>query len=449
MREEESIFEVDHICLEVGDFSLKDISFVLRKGYITELVGASGSGKSTLIKAIANEYSIKAGTITMDGYDHVYQKRLFADGIGYVTADLHYFQDSMNIWDHLDVIKPLYEQFDEPLFLHYLEKYHIITRDTPDWKKKNEKPIAKYSYGQQMRIITAFALAHHPKVLLLDEPTANLDPVFCREYLDDLQTLINEEEVAVLFCTHLTEELDQIADYLIVMENGSILLQEEKEVLLEKYGVRNVKELLLAATKKREEMAEYKQKVAGITQKKAQKKEARRYLKQREQELSKKGIAAGDAAQKFQEAAAVLKKKNRFSNVICAGYYLAMLGVILVQIASFMMSKGQSAKGGWWILIFFGTMFVDTYTAAFENKGVDSFETLFPYIPVSKRDYDKVRKQHRRKALYYIAPLAMFYFAILIYGMIRWHDVAFRFYVLVVIAGIVLLEMFGTARPVR
>ena len=449
MREEESIFEVDHICVEVGDFSLKDISFVLRKGYITGLVGANGSGKSTLIKAIANEYSIKAGTITMDGYDHVYQKRLFADGIGYVTADLHYFQDSMNIWDHLDVIKPLYEQFDEPLFLHYLEKYHIITRDTPEWKKKNEKPIAKYSYGQQMRIITAFALAHHPKVLLLDEPTANLDPVFCREYLDDLQTLINEEEVAVLFCTHLTEELDQIADYLIVMENGSILLQEEKEVLLEKYGVRNVKELLLAATKKREEMAEYKQKVAGITQKKAQKKEARRYLKQREQELSKKGIAAGDAAQKFQEAAAVLKKKNRFSNVICAGYYLAMLGVILVQIASFMMSKGQSAKGGWWILIFFGTMFVDTYTAAFETKGVDSFETLFPYIPVSKRDYDKVRKQHRRKALYYIAPLAMFYFAILIYGMIRWHDVAFRFYVLVVIAGIVLLELFGPARPVR
>ena len=255
--------------------------------------------------------------------------------------------------------------------------------------------------------------------------------------------------MAVLFCTHLTEELDQIADYLIVMENGSILLQEEKEVLLEKYGVRNVKELLLAATKKREEMAEYKQKVAGITQKKAQKKEARRYLKQREQELSKKGIAAGDAAQKFQEAAAVLKKKNRFSNVICAGYYLAMLGVILVQIASFMMSKGQSAKGGWWILIFFGTMFVDTYTAAFENKGVDSFETLFPYIPVSKRDYDKVRKQHRRKALYYIAPLAMFYFAILIYGMIRWHDVAFRFYVLVVIAGIVLLELLGPARPVR
>ena len=307
MREEESIFEVDHICLEAGDFSLKDISFVLRKGYITGLVGANGSGKSTLIKAIANEYSIKAGTITMDGYDHVYQKRLFADGIGYVTADLHYFQDSMNIWDHLDVIKPLYEQFDEPLFLHYLEKYHIITRDTPDWKKKNEKPIVKYSYGQQMRIITAFALAHHPKVLLLDEPTANLDPVFCREYLDDLQTLINEEEVAVLFCTHLTEELDQIADYLIVMENGSILLQEEKEILLEKYGVRNVKELLLAATKKREEMAEYKQKVAGITQKKAQKKEARRYLKQREQELSKKGIAAGDAAQKFQEAAAVLK----------------------------------------------------------------------------------------------------------------------------------------------
>ena len=65
-----------------------------------------------------------------------------------------------------------------------------------------------------------------------------------------------------------------------------------------------------------------------------------------------------------------------------------MLGVILVQIASFMMSKGQSAKGGWWILIFFGTMFVDTYTAAFETKGVDSFETLFPYIPVSKRDYE-------------------------------------------------------------
>lgn len=69
MREEETIFKVDHICLE-------------------------------------------AGTITMDGYDHVYQKRLFSDGIGYVTADLHYFQDSMNIWDHLDVIKPLYEQFD-------------------------------------------------------------------------------------------------------------------------------------------------------------------------------------------------------------------------------------------------------------------------------------------------------------------------------------------------
>ncbi len=210
-------------------------------------------------------------------------------------------------------------------------------------RKKNEKPIVKYSYGQQMRIITAFALAHHPKVLLLDESTANLDPVFCREYLDDLQTMINEEE-----------------------------------------------------------------------------------------------------------AAAVLKKKNRFSNVICVGYYLTMLGVILVQIASFMMSKGQSAKGGWWILIFFGTMFVDTYTAAYEKNGLNSFETLLPYIPVSKKDYDRVRKQHRRRALYYIAPLAMLYFAVLIYGMIRWHRVVFRiFYVLVVIAGIVLLELFGPARPVR
>lgn len=110
MREEESIFEVDHICLEVGDFSLKDISFVLRKGYITGLVGANGSGKSTLIKAIANEYSIKAGTITMDGYDHVHQKRLFADGIKpFQQRDLCRIL-SRDAWSHPCTDRQLYDE---------------------------------------------------------------------------------------------------------------------------------------------------------------------------------------------------------------------------------------------------------------------------------------------------------------------------------------------------
>lgn len=250
-NEEKIILDVHQISVQIEDFSLKNITFQLKAGYITGLVGRGGSGKTSLIKTICNLYPKQSGSITVGDYDSVLQEAEAKNAIGLVMEELDYFSNNYTIWENAELLEPLYEVFDWERLEWYLKKYHIITGEQ-DYRKKYgaaNKPLAEYSLGEQIRIKMALAIAHHPKLLILDEPTANLDTVFQRQFLEDLQELVETEEVAVLLCTHIITDLERVGDYILLLEDGEIIADGSKEELMDKFPGKRLGEVILALTR--------------------------------------------------------------------------------------------------------------------------------------------------------------------------------------------------------
>ena len=202
ITDDTNVFVIDHLCLSKGDFVLKDISFEVPRGYITGLVGKNGSGKTTLMKAVCNVYTKQSGKISVAGLDHEKDEAAVKQQIGLVMPEFTFFEDKSLIANG-ELLGPLYENFSMERFIDYLIKFELK-------KEKNcsshlEKSL---STGQRVRFQLAFALAHDPELLLLDEPTANLDPAFRVKLLEDLQEVIEDGKTGVLMSTHLTADLD-------------------------------------------------------------------------------------------------------------------------------------------------------------------------------------------------------------------------------------------------
>lgn len=225
------------------DFTLRDISVEIPEGYITGLVGPNGAGKSTLMRLILDAESCDTGTITLDGMDHIQQGVAFRDQVGFVFENEKTFFRHRSALENGKVLGKLYSNWSQERFEEYLSQFQLTRRE------QRETPCGKLSKGQYMRFQLAFALAHKPKLLLLDEPTANLDPVFRIQFLQVLQEAIEGEEVAVLFATHITTDLDKIGDYLIVLDQGAVKAYGSKEELYDAYQVRKVSDVLLQAVK--------------------------------------------------------------------------------------------------------------------------------------------------------------------------------------------------------
>lgn len=217
--------EISGLCKSYGDFALEDVSLTLPGGSIMGLIGENGAGKTTTIKCILNLVRRDAGSITLMGYDTLTQERQAKAEVG-VVLDECFFHDTLRPRDIHTILSRVYQDWDRTLFENYLKKFQL-----PEGKF-----IKEFSRGMKMKLSLAAALSHHPKLLILDEATAGLDPVVRDEILDEFLGFIQDEEHSILISSHITSDLEKVADYITYLHQGRVVLSEAKDVLQDNYG---------------------------------------------------------------------------------------------------------------------------------------------------------------------------------------------------------------------
>jgi len=229
-----NILEIKNLRKEYNDFSLKDISFNLERGYIMGFIGPNGAGKSTTIKLIMNLIKKQSGEIKIFGKDNIKYEREIKQKIGFVYDENYYYED-LTIRDIKRIIAPFYKYWDEAAFNRYLKDFNL----------NPAKKIKTLSKGMKTKFSLAVALSHNADLIIMDEPTSGLDPIFRCEILDILCELIQDENKSVFFSTHIT------TDYITFINNGEIIFSESKEKVLDKYAIiKGSKELLDSDTEK-------------------------------------------------------------------------------------------------------------------------------------------------------------------------------------------------------
>ena len=222
----ENNLEVKNLCKKYDEFELKDINLKLPKGMIMGLIGENGAGKTTTIKSILNLINIDNGEIEIFGLNIKENEKKIKEDIGVVLDD-SFFSEYLNPADINKIMKKIYKNWDEKLYFKYLE----------DFKLPKNKISKEFSSGMKMKLKIAVALSHHPKLLILDEPTSGLDPVARSEILDIFQDFIQNEENSIFVSSHITSDLEHIADYITFINDGKIVLSKTRDELLEKYGI--------------------------------------------------------------------------------------------------------------------------------------------------------------------------------------------------------------------
>ncbi|PEY32107.1 sodium ABC transporter ATP-binding protein [Bacillus cereus] len=222
----ENVVELKNVSKTYKEFSLKNVSFNIKKGLVTGFIGANGAGKSTTIKLIMDLISKDSGEITIFG--ECYQKNQISikERIGFVYDDNIFYED-MTIDQLKKFIAPAYKRWDEKQFQLYIKRFELPI---------NVK-IKKMSKGMKMKTSLAFALSHHAEFIIMDEPTSGLDPVFRREILEILYDLIVDQEKTIFFSTHITTDLDRIADYIVFIHNGEIAFEKDIHSISEEYAI--------------------------------------------------------------------------------------------------------------------------------------------------------------------------------------------------------------------
>ncbi|MFC1726592.1 ABC transporter ATP-binding protein [candidate division KSB1 bacterium] len=222
----ENAIEIQNLRKDYEDFSLKNVSFSLQEGYIMGLIGPNGAGKTTIIKLIMNLIKKNDGDIKIFG-------KTMDDNEVEVKSRIGFVYDTPNYYVHLNlkqikkIIAPFYSDWDESVFSNLVEKFDLPLK----------KVIKKFSRGMLMKASIAIALSHHADLIIMDEPTSGLDPVFRRELLDLLYELLQNEKKSILFSTHITSDLERIADYITFILDGELVFSQPKDEVLQKYAI--------------------------------------------------------------------------------------------------------------------------------------------------------------------------------------------------------------------
>ena len=215
--------EVTGLCKRYKDFSLNHITFSLEMGTITGLVGRNGAGKTTTIKSILDVVHPDSGEIRIFGRE---RSADVMQQVG-VVYDECCFSELLKLRQLDSIFRSVYRNWSSDIFFGLCEKYGL----------PQDKKIKTFSRGMKQKLSIAAALAHSPKLLLLDEPTGGLDPVARGEILDDLQEFVEDGAHTVLLSTHITTDLERVADQIILVSNGEIKLNEDKNTLFDEYCV--------------------------------------------------------------------------------------------------------------------------------------------------------------------------------------------------------------------
>lgn len=220
------MLELKGVSKDFGSFKLENISFKLEEGFIMGLIGPNGSGKTTLIKLIMNLLNCDSGEIYFMGENIKNNTKKLKENIGFVYDDLHFYEN-LKVSDFKKTVSSFYFNFDNEKFGSYIQKFNI---------SENSK-VGKLSKGQKIKLMLANALSHNAKLLILDEPTSGLDPIFRKEMINILQEELENGEKSVIFSTHITQDLEQAADYITFINNGKLVFSKSKEYIDENYKI--------------------------------------------------------------------------------------------------------------------------------------------------------------------------------------------------------------------
>lgn len=232
--------EIRNLSKTLDRFTLSIDKLDIKKGFITGFIGPNGSGKTTTIKLIMNMLNKDNGTIKVFDREYKIDDLYIKETIGYV-GDISGYMKEAKLKDIKKNIALFYKNWDESLYKYYLNKFNI----------DENKIYKELSKGQQKKFELIMALCHHPKLIIMDEPTANLDPIVRNEFIEVLQEHIEKDGVTVFYSTHITSDLDKVGDYLVFIYNGKIILNGDKESILESHRIiRGSKDLLDDDTKK-------------------------------------------------------------------------------------------------------------------------------------------------------------------------------------------------------
>lgn len=235
-----NILEVTNLTKKYKDFTLDNVSFKLEKGFIMGFIGPNGAGKSTTIKLIMNLIKKNSGEIKIFGLDNIKNEKEVKQRIGFVY-DENYFYEELNLIEMKNIIAPFYKNWENKVFDKYMKDFDLPVK----------KKIKELSKGMKMKYSLAIALSHRSELIIMDEPTSGLDPVFRSEMLDILCSIIQDENKGIFFSTHITTDLEKVADYITFLNKGNIVFSDTKDNILENYSiVKGDKALLDSDTKK-------------------------------------------------------------------------------------------------------------------------------------------------------------------------------------------------------
>ena len=218
--------EIKNLTKKYDGFKLDNINLNIPKGLIIGLIGENGAGKTTLIKSILNIITIDKGSIKIFDKDYKKEDYLIKEDIG-VVLDNMFFPEILNAKDICCIMKDIYKNWDSNLYYNYLSKFDVPT----------SKKIKDLSKGMRKKLEIVTALSHKPKLLILDEPTSGLDPVVRDEVLDLFLDFIQEEDNTILLSTHITSDLERIADRIVFIDKGKLIMDESRDDILDNYGI--------------------------------------------------------------------------------------------------------------------------------------------------------------------------------------------------------------------
>ena len=221
----EAMLQVENLTKQYSNFMLDQVSFNVPKGAIVGLVGENGAGKTTIIKAILNLIHKDEGTVTFWGQKLSSSKQLRED-IGVVFDEINFYQ-TLSPLKLGKIAGASYKQWDDSIYKKYLSHFGLSVN----------KKIKELSRGMKMKLSIAVALSHNPKLLILDEATSGLDPVMRDDILDIFLDFVQDENHSVLLSSHITTDLEKVADHITFIHNGKVVFSKAKDELRYKYGI--------------------------------------------------------------------------------------------------------------------------------------------------------------------------------------------------------------------
>lgn len=226
MEDIANVIELKGVSKDYGDFKLDDVSFSVPEGSVCGFIGQNGAGKTTTIQIILDAINRDSGEVYVFGKNMDKDSALLRENIGVVFDEMG-FHDFLNARQINTIMKNVYKNWNQEKYFEYLKLFSLPTK----------KACGSFSRGMRMKLQIATALSHNAKLLIMDEPTSGLDPIVRNEMLQIFREYVVEEDHTILLSSHITGDLEKLADEVVFIDGGKIVLKGNKDEILEKHGI--------------------------------------------------------------------------------------------------------------------------------------------------------------------------------------------------------------------